>query len=127
MMRQILFSLFFSMMCAMSAAAAKAYAVTNWFTPDSITMTFYYDVLSNNYEQRPGEHWFFFESHTQPSWYQKAQVAQTTKVIFDASFANARPTTTALWFYNMTHLTSITGLQYLNTSEVTSMSEMFYN
>ena len=127
MMRQILFSLFFSMMCAMSAAAAKAYAVTNWFTPDSITMTFYYDDLSNNYEQRPGEHWFFFESHTQPSWYQKAQVAQTTKVIFDASFANARPTTTAFWFHNMTHLTSITGLQYLNTSEVTSMSEMFYN
>ena len=62
MMRQILFSLFFSMMCAMNAAAAEAYAVTNWFTPDSITMTFYYDDLSNNYEQRPGEHWFFLKA-----------------------------------------------------------------
>ena len=127
MMRQILFSLFFSMMCAMNAAAAEAYAVTNWITPDSITTTFYYDDLMYKYQQRPGVHWHIYKNKIQPDWYNDAQIEQTTNVIFDASFANARPTSTAFWFRNMTHLTSITGLQYLNTSEVTSMCKMFYH
>ena len=46
-------------------------------------------------------------------------------VVFDESFANARPKSTAYWFYNASQLTSITGLEYLNTSEVTNMSHMF--
>ena len=48
-----------------------------------------------------------------------------TKVVFDPSFAGARPTTTYDWFYDMTNLQSITGLSYLNTSEVTNMAWMF--
>jgi surface protein len=48
-----------------------------------------------------------------------------TKVVFDPSFADARPTTTCDWFYGMTNLQSITGMSYLNTSEVTNMNWMF--
>ena len=48
-----------------------------------------------------------------------------TKVVFDPSFAGARPTTTCDWFYGMTNLQSITGIEYLNTSEVIYMNWMF--
>ena len=47
------------------------------------------------------------------------------KVKFDASFANARPTSTNAWFLNMSKLTEIENLKYLNTSEVTTMEDMF--
>jgi surface protein len=50
-----------------------------------------------------------------------------TKVVFDPSFAGARPTTTYDWFYGMENLQSITGMSYLNTSEVTDMGSMFTN
>lgn len=48
-----------------------------------------------------------------------------TKVVFDPSFANARPTSTYKWFWGMNNLTSIEGMEYLNTSEVTTMRAMF--
>ena len=50
-----------------------------------------------------------------------------TKVIFDASFASVRPKYCKNWFLNFTKLTTIEGLQYLNTSEVISMKDMFAN
>ena len=46
-------------------------------------------------------------------------------VIFDSSFAGYKPTSTANWFMNCSNLSSIDGIQYLNTSEVTDMSSMF--
>ena len=46
-------------------------------------------------------------------------------VIFDSSFADYKPTSTANWFMNCSNLSSIDGIQYLNTSEVTDMSSMF--
>lgn len=48
------------------------------------------------------------------------------KAVFDASFADARPTTCRNWFYYCTQLASIEGIEYLNTEEVTDMSYMFY-
>ena len=42
-------------------------------------------------------------------------------VIFDPSFADFSPTTTANWFNGLTGLKYISGLQYLNTSEVKNM------
>ena len=48
-----------------------------------------------------------------------------TKVVFDASFANARPVYTKYWFENCNYLSEIVGIQYLNTSEVTEMHNMF--
>jgi surface protein len=45
---------------------------------------------------------------------------------FDESFAKARPTSTFRWFAYMEAMEWITGLQYLNTSEVKNMSMMFF-
>jgi surface protein len=48
-----------------------------------------------------------------------------TAVVFDSSFADARPTATDYWLAMMNNLQSITGIANLNTSEVTSMMGMF--
>ena len=48
-----------------------------------------------------------------------------TKAVFDPSFADARPTSTFKWFYGMNNLETIEGMEYLNTSEVTTMRAMF--
>ena len=50
-----------------------------------------------------------------------------TKVVFDAAFANARPTNCYAWFNGCENLTNIEGIEYLNTSQVTDMHNMFYN
>ena len=48
-----------------------------------------------------------------------------TKVVFNASMQDARPTSTAEWFAYYTKLATIEHLDYLNTSEVTDMNAMF--
>ncbi|MCR5130742.1 MAG: BspA family leucine-rich repeat surface protein, partial [Prevotella sp.] len=48
-----------------------------------------------------------------------------TQVVFDPSFADARPISTAYWFLGMRNLQSFSGLSYLNTSSVTDMECMF--
>ena len=48
-----------------------------------------------------------------------------TTVVFELSFRDARPNSCKYWFYDMINLTSITGIEYLNTSEVTDMASMF--
>ena len=58
-----------------------------------------------------------------PGW--DAQRANIKKVVFDASFANARPTSCCRWFGNCFYLTEIEGIENLNTQNVTDMSEMF--
>ena len=59
-----------------------------------------------------------------PGW-NNNHASGITKVVFDASFANARPVYTKFWFYNCNNLSEIVGIQYLNTSEVTDMHNMF--
>ena len=58
-------------------------------------------------------------------WDTDGTKANVTRVVFDPSFADARPTTTWGWFYRMWNLESIQGLTYLNTSEVDIMAFMF--
>ena len=48
-----------------------------------------------------------------------------TKVVFDDSFAEARPTTCHGWFFYLFNLTSIEGLENLHTDYVTNMRRMF--
>ena len=48
-----------------------------------------------------------------------------TKVVFDPAFANVRPTNCYAWFQGCVNLTSIEGIEYLNTSQVTNMQNMF--
>ena len=47
------------------------------------------------------------------------------KVVFDASFASARPTNCYGWFKDFTNLTTIEGFEYLNTEKVTNMTGVF--
>ena len=48
-----------------------------------------------------------------------------TKVVFDTSFANARPTSCYKWFYWCDKLKQVEGIKNLNTKEVTDMVDMF--
>ena len=47
------------------------------------------------------------------------------EVVFDASFANARPTSCYSWFFYCTNLATIEGIENLNTENVTNMGAMF--
>ena len=58
-----------------------------------------------------------------PAW--NTSINNIPRVVFDASFANARPTTCYAWFRNFTNLTQIEGIENLNTEKVTDMSSMF--
>ena len=122
--KSLLFQLFVlvaAMMCALGIQAAEAYAC---YTSSNTTLTFYYD---NYRSSRPGTTYDLNTGSQYTDWDTDGTKASVTKVVFDPSFANARPTTTFDWFYGMQNLQSITGMSYLNTSEVTNMSLMFQN
>ena len=53
--------------------------------------------------------------------------ASLEKVVFEESFKNFEPTTLSSFFKGLESLTSISGLENLNTTHVTDMSKMFYN
>ena len=101
---------------------------------DKTTLTFYYD---DQRAARTGKSWgieetkkvfLFTEEITFPAW--SGTIFESEKIInhavFDASFRDFRPTTTAKWFFCCEALKQIEGLEFLNTSEVTNMREMFY-
>ena len=69
--------------------------------------------------------YFLNEGSAKPGWYE-TKSADTKTVVFKRNFRDARPTTCLLWFGSCTNLTSIEGLENLNTSDVTSMDYMFY-
>ena len=109
-----------AMMCALGASAQEAYACAEFDTQGNATLTFYYDNDRSShsgitYVLNAGEDW--------PRWIEYGYYVK--HVVFAPSFAAARPTSTSLWFGGMSNLESITGLSYLNTSEVTNMEGMF--
>ncbi len=112
-----------AMMCALGAAAAEAYAN---YTSSNATLTFYYDDLRSS---RTGVTYDLNTGSNDPGWSVDPEegTSPVTKVVFNSLFADARPTTTYSWFYGMENLQSITGIEYLNTSEVTNMGWMFGN
>ena len=63
------------------------------------------------------------EGRVMPEWYSRND--KIKKVIFDASFANARPTSCFSWFRECLNLTHIEGMENLNTEMVTTMEGMF--
>ena len=63
------------------------------------------------------------EGGNTPEWISKNSYVK--KVVFDASFAKARPTSCYYWFRGCDMLTQIEGIEHLNTEEVTDMSWMF--
>ena len=84
------------------------------------TLTFLY-----GYKKTFGENEYELNSGTHlPAWYGKS--GNITKAVFDASFANARPTSCCMWFQDFKNLTQIEGIENLNTTNVTNMTSMFY-
>ena len=109
------------------AQTREAYVVQS---EDKSTLTFYYDALRAT---RTGTTWGILERKyvsgegAFPAWAGTSEEADTTTVraMFDASFRDFRPTTTACWFCDYRALKQIEGLEYLNTSEVKDMCGMF--
>lgn len=83
------------------------------------TLTFVYDK-----DKHPGAYPLNTGTNV-PGWTKHA--ADIKEVVFDATFADARPTSCYYWFNGCTNLTTITGIENLNTSEVTQMGSMFRN
>lgn len=69
--------------------------------------------------------YFLNEGSDVPGW-SKTKSADIKTVVFKRNFRDARPTTCSLWFYSCTNLSSVEGLENLNTSDVTRMDYMFY-
>ena len=65
------------------------------------------------------------EGQSNPKWFDQKE--KIKKVVFDASFANARPTSCYYWFAVCSNLTTIEGIEYLNTEKVTDMNSMFFH
>ena len=119
------------LLCALFSLPLSAQEAYVQQSTDQHTLTFYYD---DNRESRSGTTWGINEKLKESPWISHPVWAGTngfpnnvvTKVVFDASFKDFRPTTTEGWFYKLLALTTIEGLENLNTSEVTDMREMFY-
>ena len=103
------------------AQEAESYAV---FDEATNTLTFKHDT------NKPDGAFALNEGENLPNWYRTDFYGNNSlsikKVVFDASFANARPTSCYRWFFNCKYLTTIEGIEYLNTENVTNMSGMFW-
>uniref|UniRef100_UPI003F7D0C00 BspA family leucine-rich repeat surface protein n=1 Tax=Leyella stercorea TaxID=363265 RepID=UPI003F7D0C00 len=102
------------------AQEAESYAV---FDEATNTLTFKHDT------NKPTGAFALNDGYNAPGWYKSngyvSNANTIEKVVFDASFANARPTSCCKWFFGCTDLTTIEGIEYLNTENVTEMSGMF--
>ena len=125
----MLFALFSFLLATPLSAQAQTREAYVAQSADKTTLTFYYDALRAT---RTGTTWGIEETKKEgdlpvPAWVGTSQEEDTTttRVVFDASFRDFRPTTTAKWFYCCEALKQIEGLEYLNTSEVKDMGYMF--
>ena len=109
------------------AQEKEAYVVKS---SDNKTLTFYYDDQKSS---RTGSNvWGIEETRmvyesTYPAWSGTwgTSESKVTTAVFDASFKNYLPQSTKFWFRNQKKLKKIEGLTNLNTSKVTTMSQMF--
>lgn len=97
---------------------AEPYAV---ISDEGRVVTFYYDDQKDN---RDGIDIFSYDENATSNVLQNPYSSATTAII-DVSFANYRPTDTSWWFFGCKNLSSISGLENLNTSNVTDMAYMF--
>ena len=120
MMKKILSVLLCILAGVQTMKAQEAYAI---YSPEDQTLTFYYNSLRTLYL---GTTYDLNELRQEPQWYSDGTYANVTTVVFDASFANARPVTAYFWFNEMSKLKNIVGMSNFNTSEVQEMNQLFY-
>lgn len=92
-----------------------------WVKLEGISLTFYYTEKSSLGD---GEYWVNTGSKEEPGWAYKNNIAIFT---FDDSFKDARPTSCYRWFYDQRAIYAINNLHNLNTTQVTTMEDMFRN
>ncbi len=98
----------------------KAYDNRPWVKYADGTLTFRW-----GYKKTLGENEYELNSDKYlPAW--NTYNRKISKVVFEASFANARPTNCYAWFKSFRNLTQIAGIENLNTENVKDMSDMFY-
>ena len=108
--------------------AQEAYVVKS---KDGKTITFRYDKDKAK-QKATGTVYEINATHsdkygTYPAWtgtYEN-QNKTTTEVVFTKEFKNYQPASTKYWFFCLTEMTQIKGMENLNTSKVTNMSNMF--
>ena len=115
MKKKLLFML--AMMATVLPQTVVAQEMYAEFNTNTKTLTFYYDMYKSS---RTG-----VVCMTQQEW--EALASVVTDVVFDESFADARPTSTKSWFSGFTKLEGFddSSIKNLNTSEVTDMCGMF--
>ena len=96
-----------------SKVAEESYAVFK-----DGTLTFKHDGA------KPADAYALNTGENAPAWATDYK-DQIKTVVFEASFANARPTSCCSWFKNQKLLTKIEGIENLNTENVKTMSSMF--
>jgi len=106
----------FALLLAMALGASGVYAQEAYKVLNDGVLTFYYDEEKEN---RAGEVFGFNFSVNDPQ--------TIRKVVFDSSISNFQPEGINLnsLFRNYSELTEIEGINYLNTSNVTDMGDMF--
>ena len=89
---------------------------------ENYTLTFYYDAVNHS-----GTMYALNSGANYPEWVTDIDVRDNiTSVVFDPSFDVLRPTSCFGWFNLCSNLSTISGLKYLHTDEVTTMSKMFF-
>ena len=97
----------------------KAYDNRPWVKYADGTLTF-----RCGYKKTLGENEYLLNSDEElPKW--NTHNTKISKVVFEVSFANARPTSCYAWFQNFIKLKQIEGIENLNTENVTNMKFMF--
>lgn len=94
------------------------------FDDETHTLTFYFDSQTHDGQ---GEV-FEVPEHVDQYWPWQVQRARTsvTHVFFDESFKNYKPLSCQNWFEDFPRLQSVSGLENLNVTYVTSTHRMFY-
>lgn len=92
----------------------------------SKTLTFRYDEAMDT-TTASGKYTLPPDTRSCPEWTDpfRGIAKDVEKVVFAEDFAEARPTCSRGWFYGMSKITNIEGIENLNTSEVKEMQEMF--
>ena len=100
----------------------RPYAI---LSADKTTLTFYFDGNKDANGGMGIGRFTYYNSSVNSFWYEQRE--NITTVVFDDTFADCTSiSSTAYWFYDCSNLSTIKGLEKLNTSNVTDMSYMFY-
>ena len=121
-MKKRLLSLLFVMFAVLMPTklwAQEPYARVSFDEDGNQVLTFYYNTAKNEGDYDIANYTIAWSR----GWDSNSGYIKT--VVFDTSFADYRPTSTAFWFQGCPSLSSITGMENLKTDSVTDMGSMF--